>query len=151
MASSVEVKILPTSVIEAQLGIQEGGPAHKYFTEKCAEHMDKYVPYRGGDLAYATMYTTTDEVHYTAPYARYMYEGKVMGPNIPIKDANGNIVKWFSRKPKYVTDRDIDYSQSRANPEHEFAGPHWDKRMWSAEKDEVVQEVADYIKIYGSK
>ena len=149
--TSVKVNIKPTSEIIAKLGIQPNGPAHTYFTEKCAEHMDKYVPYREGNLAYANMYTTTDEVHYASRYAQYMYEGKVMGPNIPIKDANGNIVKWFSRKPKYLTDRDIDYSQSRANPEHEFAGPHWDKRMWSAEKDEVVKEVAEYVKIYGGK
>ena len=147
----MEIHMNPTSKIKARLGINPNGPVQKFFTNTCALRMDKYVPYREGNLAYATMYTTTDEVHYTAPYAQYMYEGKVMGPNIPIKDANGNIVKWFSRKPKYLTDRDIDYSQSRANPEHEFAGPHWDKRMWSAEKDEVVKEVAEYVKIYGGK
>ena len=150
MSSNVEVKMMPTSVIEAKLGIQPMGPAHAYFTEKCAEHMDKYVPYREGDLAYNTMYKTVDEIHYTAPYAHYMYEGKVMGPNIPIKQ-NGVIIKWFSRKPKYYTGADIDYSQSQAQPGHEYAGPHWDKRMWSAEKDEVVKEIAEYIKIYGSK
>ena len=151
MSSGVGVKMLPKGVIITKLGIQPMGPTHAYFTERCAEHMNKYVPYDTGYLANKTMYTTTDEIHYTAPYARYMYEGKVMGPNIPIKDENGNIVKWFSRKPKYLTDRDIDYSKSQAQPGHEFAGPHWAEKMWSAEKDEVVKEIAEYIKIYGSK
>lgn len=148
---SVEVNIYPPKVIETKLGIQSMGPAHAYFTEKCAEYMDKYVPYREGGLSRDNMYKTVDEIHYSSPYAHYMYEGKVMGPNIPIKDENGNIVRWFSRKPKYYTGADIDYSQSQAQPGHEYAGPHWDERMWSAEKDDVLKDVAEYIKLYGGK
>ena len=28
---------------------------------------------------------------------------------------------------------------------HEYAGPYWDKRMVSAEADDVVKEVQDYV------
>lgn len=147
---SVKVNIKPVTVIITKLGIQSNGPAHAYFTEKCAEHMDKYVPYREGDLAYNNMYTTIDEIHYTSPYAHYMYEGKVMGPSFPIKDENGNITRWVSPiKPKYYTGKKIDYSKSREQAGHQYAGPHWDKRMWSAEMNEVKKEVAEYIKLYG--
>ena len=149
MAKSVELK--PVGVIKAHLGITPDGRVQRKFQNLCYNYMDKYVPYREGGLAYDNMYKTVDEIHYTSPYAHYMYEGKVMGPNIPIKDENGNIVKWFSRKPKYYTGADIDYSQSQSHPGHEYAGPHWDKRMWSAEKDNVLKDVAEYIKLYGGK
>ena len=107
--------------------------------------MDKYVPLDEGGLAYDSRIIETDMIIYQSPYAHYMYEGKVMGPNIPIKE-NGIIVGWFSPKdkPKYYTGQDIDYSKSVARG-HTFAGPHWAKRMWTAEKDEVIKEVQDYI------
>lgn len=149
---SVKIIKMPTHEIETSLGIESGGPVHKFFTETCAKHMDKYVPYaehQGLHLADATV--TTDTITYSTPYARYMYEGKVMGPNIPIKDQNGNIIRWISPKKKHLTGKDIDYSKSRANAGHEFAGSHWDKKMWSAEKDDVMKEVADYIKKHGGK
>jgi len=137
-----QVVFKPTSVIKARLGIQKGGPVHAYFTNECAKAMDKYVPYREGGLAYKQRTTLTDKIIYNAPYARYMYEGKVMGPNIPIKDANGNIITWFSRKPKYLTGKDINYNISAG---HEYAGPHWDKRMWSAESEDIIKCVQKYI------
>ena len=46
-----QIKMKPTAVIEARLGIEPKGKVHKWFTNTCALHMDKYVPYRHGDLA----------------------------------------------------------------------------------------------------
>lgn len=148
---SVKVKFKPVDVIEIELGLEENGKAHAYFTQQCAEHMDKYVPYREGFLSRRQRTVDTDTIGYHTAYARYMYEGKVMGPNIPIKDENGNIVRWISRSPKYVTDRDIDYSESRKHAGHEYAGPHWDERMVSAEKEELKKELTDYIRTHGGK
>ena len=138
---SVKVKLQPTSVIKAQLGIQKNGPAHTHFTKRCADYMDKYVPYREGGLAYKQREVDKDKVVYNARYANYMYKGKVMGPNIPIKE-NGVVVKWFSRKPKYYTGKDINYNKGAG---HEYAGPYWDKRMWSAEKESIVKEMQAFI------
>lgn len=151
MSTNVEIKIKPISVIETELGIEPNGKAHAYFTELCAEHMDKYIPYREGFLSQINRVINVDSIEYNSPYAHYMYEGKVMGPNIPIKDANGNIVRWFSKGPKYYTGADIDYSKSQAQAGHEFAGPYWDKRMVSAEKEELKEELSKYIKLHGGK
>ena len=141
MAQKVVMK--PTSVIEARLGIDPNGPAQKYFTKRAADYMDKYIPYSSGGLAYDTRTIETDTITYGSPYAHYMYEGKVMGPNIPIKE-DGIIVGWFSPKgkKKSYTGADINYRQSAG---HEYAGPHWDKRMVSAEIDDLVKEVQDFI------
>lgn len=141
-----QVFMKPISTIKANLGIQKNGPVHYYFTKRCDEHMNKYVPYANGDLSYKTKEIQVDKIIYNSPYAHYMYEGKVMGPNIPIKNEDGLIVKWFSPKgkPKHYTGADIDYSKSRARG-HLYAGPHWDKRMWTAEKSEVIEEVQKYV------
>ena len=140
-----KVIMKPISIIKANLGIQTNGPVHAYFTKRCAEHMDNYVPLDEGELAYDTRTIETNRIIYNAPHAHYMYEGKVMGPNIPIKK-NGIIVGWCSPKdkPKHYTGMNIDYSKSKARG-HTQAGPYWDKRMWSAESQEVIKEVQEYV------
>ena len=138
----MSVKLKPISVIEVRLGIQPGGPVQKHLTETCAKYMDRYVPYRDGNLVKFSI-EDNNKIIYKQPYAHYMYEGKVMGPNVPVKNEDGIITGWFSPiKPKYYTGKDIQYRKPRG---HEFAGPHWDKRMWSAEKNKVLKEVQDYI------
>lgn len=139
------LKLKPISVIKADLGINPNGPVQKYFTKRCAEHMDNYVPYDDGGLAYTNRKILSNKIIYNSPYAHYMYEGKVMGPSFPIKE-NGVIVGWRSLKdkPKHYTGKDIDYSKSKARG-HTQAGPYWDKRMWSAEKEDILKEVQKYM------
>lgn len=140
----MSVSLKPISTIKANLGLQPNGPVQKFFTETCARYMDNYVPFRDGNLANYYI-EGDDKIVYNQPYAHYMYIGKVMGPNVPIKNEDGIITGWFSPiKPKYYTGKDIDYSQSIARG-HTYAGPYWDKRMWSAEKNKIIKEVQDYI------
>lgn len=110
------VKMQPTSVIKARLGIEPNGKVHKFFTHTCRIHNDKYVPFDTGTLAD----TVTEETNcyiYEQPYAHYVYEGI---------SKNG--------KPlNYHTDK------------HPLAGSHWDKRMVSAEMQDIVKEVQDFI------
>lgn len=136
---SQNVKLKPISTIEAGLGIDPDGAIQLFFTQTCAKEMDKYVPFDVGTLAKYKIYDN-DTIAYEQPYAHYMYVGKVMGPNIPIK-VNGVIIKWFSKKPKYYTGADIVYNTSR----HKEAGPYWDKRMWSADKEKVIKIVQDEL------
>lgn len=140
---SVELK--SASTIKTKLGIEPNGPVHQYFTKRCAEYMDKYVPLSEGGLAYNNRKIEIDRIIYNSPYAHYMYIGKVMGPNIPIKE-DGIIVRWVSPKgkAKRYTGKDIDYSKSQARG-HIHAGPYWDKKMWSAEKDQVIEEIQKFV------
>lgn len=139
MAFRVNMK--PTSVIKARLGINPDGDVQKMFTHTCRVHMDKYVPMKDGDLP-SKVNEGKNYVHYLSPYAHYMYEGRVMGPNVPIK-RDGIIVGWFSPiKPKYYTGEDIIYSTTK----HPLASSHWDKKMWSAEKEQVIREVQNYMR-----
>ena len=131
----------PISEIKANLGIEPNGRIEKFFTATCAKHMDKYVPYDNGILARYEIQGTN--IIYKQPYAHYMYKGDVMGPNIPIKEGD-IIVGWFSPKgkPKHYTGKKIKYNTSKG---HDYAGPEWDKRMWSAEGKDVIREVQDEL------
>ena len=142
------VKIKPVNEIKIRLGITTDGKVSKFAVNNCAKHMDKYVPFRNGDLA--RYYIVGNEIHYDQPYAHYMYEGIVyVDPKygvgaFPIKDKEGNLKGFYSRKDiaKVPSGRTFDYNTSM----HSEAGPHWNERMWSAEKNEVLQEIQDYIR-----
>jgi hypothetical protein len=110
------VKIAPISVIKANLGLEPNGRVQKFFTQTCAIHMDKYVPYDEGNLA---DYRIEDnKVIYQQPYAQYQYYGI---------SKSGNPLHY--------------------NPDmHPQASSYWDIKMWSAEKDDVIKEVQDYIR-----
>ena len=107
------LKMQPTSVIKANLGLEPNGRVQRFFTHSCRVHMDKYLPFDTGTLA-----TTVDEqpnaVIYEQPYAKIVYYG--------VRDG---------KELNYQTDK------------HPLAGPYWDKRMWSAEGNIVVREVQE--------
>ena len=115
------VKLKPTSVIKARLGIEPNGRVQKFFTNTCAKHMDKYVPRREGTLAETviidgqpTRNVTADTITYTQNYAKYVYNG-------------------------------ISKSGKPLNYTTPGTGDHWDERMKSAEMQDVVKEVQEYI------
>ena len=109
------VKLKPTSQIKARLGIQPNGRVQKFFVNTCYKHMDKYVPMDNGDLR-TIVDIQSDSITYESPYARYQYYG--------MWNDGSHVVK------KYTTPG---------------TGTYWDKRMVSAEMQDVVKEVQDYI------
>lgn len=110
------LKLKPTSVIKANLGIQPNGPVHAYFTNACYRYMDKYVPKREGNLRNNVDIQTDKIIYESEPYAEIQYYGIIRGNQIP--------------EENYTTPG---------------TGPYWDKRMWSAEGQDVVKEVQDFI------
>lgn len=141
MGTSIKINLRPISEIKSDLGIENYGPVHAYFTELCEKEMDPFVPMGDTEFLASTVWHTVDEIHYDMPYAHYMYEGRVMGPNIPVFDDEGNIVKWWSKAPKYYTGEDIVYNKDK----HPLATSHWDQVMWTAKKDEIEKKVAEYV------
>ena len=135
------MKMKPTSVIEVRLGIEPNGRVQKFLTQTCYNHMDKYVPIDTGDLR-SNVVLTADQIRYASPYAHYMYEGKVMGPNIPItKKGVADPVGWYSPKGQAKS-----YTGASINYHTAGTGHHWDERMKSAELQDVVNVVQMFIK-----
>ena len=109
------VKLKPTSVIKARLGLEPNGRVQKFFTNTCYKHMDKYVPQDNGDLR-TIVDIQPDSITYEMPYAHYQYIG--------MREDGTHVVQ------NYTTPG---------------TGPYWDKRMVSAEMQDVVKEVQNYV------
>lgn len=109
------VKLQPTSVIITQLGLGPGGAVKTFFANECVKRMDKYIPMDEGNLR-TIKDVSSDFVIYESPYARYQYYG--------MREDGSHIVK------NYTTPG---------------TGTYWDRRMWSAEGKEVVDEIQKYI------
>ena len=110
------VKMQPVSVIKANLGIEPNGRVQKFFTETCYRHMDKYVPQGDTGNLRTIVDLTSNTITYEMPYAHYQYIG--------MREDGTHVVK------NYTTPG---------------TGPYWDKRMVSAEMQDVVKEVQDYV------
>ena len=109
------IKMQPTSTIKARLGISPNGRVQKFFTNTCYKHMDKYVPMDEGNLR-TIVDIQNDSITYESPYARYQYYG--------IREDGTHVVKYYTTPG---------------------TGTYWDKRMVSAEIQDVVKEVQNYI------
>lgn len=136
----MEVKINPTGVIKARLGINDNGRVQRYFQNKCYEYMDKYVPLRENNLRTIVDLSDPHYIVYESPYARYQYYGKLMVMDNGKGAYYSPTYGFWSEpgKPKHLTDRDLVYHTPGT-------GPFWDKEMVSAEFDDLVKEVQDYI------
>ena len=110
------VKMKPTSVIMANLGIEPNGRIQKFFTNTCYKHMDRFVPMDTGDLR-TIVDIKSDSITYESPYAKYQYYG--------VREDGTHRVK------NYTTPG---------------TGTYWDKRMWSVDRDTIVQEVQNELK-----
>ena len=109
----------PVNIIEAQLGLENGGPIHAFFTAECAREMDRFVPFRTGALARTvilngqpTENVHTDYIEYAQDYASYPYYGITHG-----------------KKMVYRTDM------------HPDATSYWDMHMWTAKQDDIIKAV----------
>ncbi len=79
------------------------------------------IPFQQGALRNSVNYPNGvygGEIEWNTPYAHYLYQGEVYGPNIPIKDSDGNITGWYSPPNKRPTGRPLHYHT-------EGTGDHW--------------------------
>ena len=69
----------PISEIKADLGIEPNGKVQKYFTERCYQHMDKYVPMADTHQLRENATVNSNSITYNVPYAHAQYVGTVHG------------------------------------------------------------------------
>ena len=132
------VKMLPTSVIKANLGIEPYGRVHRYFQNTCYRYMEKYVPYRKGNLRREVDLSNPNYIVYEMPYAHYIYEG------IKYVMDNGKSA-YYSPTYGYWSAKGKKKHSSGEPLNIRIGGSHWDKRMWTAEGQDVVRKVQEYI------
>ena len=134
------MKMKPISQIKADLGINPGGRVQRFFTDTCKKHMDKYVPLGDTGLLRQNVRTTVNTITYESPYAHYQYIGKLYVMDNG-KGAYYDPDYGFWSKPgvaKTPTEKNLNYHTPGT-------GSYWDERMWSAEKNDVIKEVQEYV------
>ena len=112
----MSVILRPTDQIKARLGLAPNGRVQKYFTYACYKAMDKYVPMDKGDLR-TNVLIEDDVVIYQSPYARYQYYG--------MRNDKTHKVKHYTTPG---------------------TGRYWDRRMWTAEQDQILNELQAYVR-----
>lgn len=131
--------------------------AQREIDKDCIKLMKPYTPFKMGVLENsATIHTVigSGQITQVTPYARYLYYGKVYGPNFPIVrekdgtehivfghyDGDGTIIGWRSPKgrKKHPTGRRLHYSKDK----HPLAGKMWFERMKADRKMDILQAAA---------
>ncbi len=128
-----------------KLTSQKLNKAQMFIDSECIRLMAPYTPRRNGVLEQSAKLGTvigSGEIRQITPYARYMYYGKVYGPNIPIFE-NGQLIGFFSPKgkAKRPTGAQLRYNKSK----HPKAGPFWFERMKADHKDDILKGTAEII------
>lgn len=103
--------IKPTSEIIAELGLEPNGIVQLAFTNTCYKRMSKYVPKDEGHLRINAT-ILPNRIIYKSPYARYQYYG--------VRDDGSHRVQHYTTPG---------------------TGPYWDKKMWTAEGQDIVNEI----------
>lgn len=132
IVGKVTVNMKPVNQILKAKGLTAGGDVQRFHTANVLRRIQRYMPYRSGatiKLTVAQSPISKPEIVTDAPYARYLYYGKVM----------------VGRAPKTVTDKDLDYTRTK-NPQ---AGPFWDRRLVAAEGAAMSADLQRYIKSKG--
>ena len=122
--------------------LEKGGLVQQAIDKAVIDWDVAYCPMATGTLAkspYAATVIGSGKVVYPGPYARYLYYGEVMGPNIPIFDDDSGIPTRFFSPPgqkKHLTGRQLQFSKD-LNP---LAGSFWFERMKADHKDDILKE-----------
>lgn len=153
IVGKIKVDMMPVNTIIQRHGLGPGGDVQRFHTQNVLSRIQKYMPYRTG-LTIKTMIAAspTSEPFITVPgpYARYLYEGKVMvnaatGKGPPVIPHVGP--RWRRGTQLKATDRPLEYTKTK-NP---LAGPHWDRRLVAAEMDAMQADLQRYVKLRGVK
>lgn len=141
---TIDIDLPQVETMIKKLGLEPSGKVQRFFTNEVMRRADRYVPFRTGVMknsAHASSDYTG--IIYVAPYARYLWYGKLMVDPITGKGAFHDPIsgRFWSRPGvnKVLTDRDLEFNGAP------MRGSHWVERMWTAEGNEITDSVEKYI------
>lgn len=151
MSTRIKVEMKPVDTILTRIGVDKNGDVQMQVTRIINNRITKYMPFRTGALATKSKrIKSPTEIEVAAPYALYMYYGKVMVnsktgkgpafiPGVGYRYRKGTVLK--------VTERDLNYDLTK----HPKAGPFWDRRMMASEAAQIAHDIQVYVNRRGGK
>ena len=111
----------------------------KFATNEWWRLISVYTPKETGNLI-NNVAMRPKEIEYVSPYAHYLYEGKVMGPNFPVTE-NGSVVGFFSSEDKKrYTGKEIKFHNK-----NQLSSKEWDKAAMPVQEPKLIQALQDYV------
>lgn len=151
MSTRIKVEMKPVDTILTRIGVDKNGDVQMQVTRIINNRITKYMPFRTGALATKLKrIKSPTEIEVAAPYALYIYYGKVMVnsktgkgpafiPGIGYRYRKGTVLK--------ATERDLNYDLTK----HPKAGPFWDRRMMASEAAQIAHDIQVYVNRRGGK
>ncbi len=151
MSTRIKVEMKPVDTILTRIGVDKNGDVQMQVTRIINNRITKYMPFRTGVLSTKSKrIKSPTEIEVAAPYALYMYYGKVMVnsktgkgpafiPGVGYRYRKGTVLK--------VTERDLNYDLTK----HPKAGPFWDRRMMASEAAQIAHDIQVYVNRRGGK
>ena len=151
MSTRIKVEMKPVDTILTRIGVDKNGDVQMQVTRIINNRITKYMPFRTGALATKSKrIKSPTEIEVAAPYALYMYYGKVMVnsktgkgpafiPGVGYRYRKGTVLK--------ATERDLNYDLTK----HPKAGPFWDRRMMASEAAQIAHDIQVYVNRRGGK
>lgn len=151
MSTRIKVEMKPVDTILTRLGVDKNGDVQMQVTRIINNRITKYMPFRTGALATKLKrIKSPTEIEVAAPYALYMYYGKVMVnsktgkgpafiPGVGYRYRKGTVLK--------ATERDLNYDLTK----HPKAGPFWDRRMMASDAAQIAHDIQVYVNRRGGK
>lgn len=132
MDMKTKVVLKSTKALLAARGLEAHGAVQKYIDSEVLRLNAPYMPFQSGQLIQSGIHGTdvgSGVVRYNAPYARYLYYGKVM------VGANGS--PWAKKgERKRVTDKNLTYHGAPKRGSYSF------ERMKTAHQRAILQGAA---------
>lgn len=140
MKIKVEVDVSNISV-KKLMGPVQSDKFWKYAAQEWHRLYKDYVPMKTGVLYNSVTIEPKTITHYV-PYAHYIYEGRVYGPNYPITE-NGVVVGYFSQRNrrKKRMRRMLKFSREL----HPKASRQWDKAAAPVQKPALIRTLQAYV------
>jgi hypothetical protein len=151
MSTRIKVDMKPVGTILTRIGVDKNGDVQMQVTRIINNRITKYMPFRSGALVTKSKHIKSPtEIEVAAPYALYMYYGKVMVnsktgkgpafiPGVGYRYRKGTVLK--------ATERDLNYDLTK----HPKAGPFWDRRMMASEAAQIAHDIQVYVNRRGGK
>lgn len=132
MKMNVKVKMNSVSRTIKEHGLDKNGRVVRHLRDTADRLMNPFIPMDNGMLRRNKTYPKNTEIKYTSLYAKYQYYGKLMLAK------NGSAWAGLGEK-KVLTSKKLKYHTSGT-------GAKWDKLMLQRRKNDLVQDVENYIK-----